>query len=180
MRSPKISKEVSKFVGMSQWYSKFMKNYADLCEPLYNLKKKFKKFFWSVETQKTFDVVKSAITEAPVLKLSDFKKTFELFTDASSMGIGAVLNQEQRPVVYASRTLSSVERNYTVIERECLVVVWALNKFRTYLGSLPVKIITDHAALMRLTNGKNLPSRMIRWVPKLAEFNIECEHRLEH
>ncbi|GFV23328.1 retrovirus-related Pol polyprotein from transposon 297 [Trichonephila clavipes] len=76
-------------------------------------------------------------------------------------GVGAVLNQEQRPVVFASRsTLSNVD---TVTERECLAVVWALNKFRTYLT--------------RLTNGKNLSSRMIRWVLKLAEFNIEWEHR---
>ncbi|GFX84866.1 uncharacterized protein TNCV_4996981 [Trichonephila clavipes] len=69
----------------------------------------------------------------------DFKKQFELFTDASSIRIGAVLNQEQRPIVYASRTLSSAERNYTVTERECLAVIWALKKFKTYLGSLPVK-----------------------------------------
>ncbi|GFW63172.1 retrovirus-related Pol polyprotein from transposon 297 [Trichonephila clavipes] len=67
--------------------------------------------------------------------------------------------------------------NYTVTERECLAVVWALNKFRTYLGSLPIKVITDHVALTLLTNGKNLSKRMIRWALKLAEFNKEWEHR---
>ncbi|GFV77348.1 retrovirus-related Pol polyprotein from transposon 297 [Trichonephila clavipes] len=71
--------------------------------------------------------------------------------DASSIGVGVVLNQEQRPVVFASRTLSAAERNYTVI--------------------------TDHAALTHLTTGKNLSNRMIRWALKLAEFNIEWEHR---
>ncbi|GFW30828.1 retrovirus-related Pol polyprotein from transposon 297 [Trichonephila clavipes] len=173
MNLPKNSKEVSKFLEMSQWCSKFIKNYTDLCEPFYNLKKKFKKICWSVEAQKAFDAVKSAITEAPVLKLPDFEQPLELFTVASSIGIGVVLNQEKRPVVYASRTLSNTDRNYTVTERECLAAVWALNKFRTDLGSLPVKVITDHAALTRLTNGKNLSSSMIRWVLKLAEFNIE-------
>ncbi|GFX31379.1 retrovirus-related Pol polyprotein from transposon 17.6 [Trichonephila clavipes] len=118
-----------------------------------------------------------AITRAPVLKLPDFKKPFKLFTDASSIAVGAVLNQEQRPVVFAYHTLSSAERNYTVTERESLAVVWALNKFRTHLGSLPIKVTTDHAALTRLTLGKNLSSRMIRWVLKLADFNIECERR---
>ncbi|GFW55173.1 retrovirus-related Pol polyprotein from transposon 17.6 [Trichonephila clavipes] len=158
---------------MAQWYSKFIKNYTNLCEPLYNLKKKFKKFCWSVEEQKAFDVVKSATTEAPVLKLPDFEKQFGLFTDVSSIRIGGVHNQEICPVVYASRMLRSATRNYTVTERDCLAVVWALNKFRTYLGSLPVKVITDHAALSRLTESKNLSSRMIRWILKLAEFHIE-------
>ncbi|GFW32833.1 hypothetical protein TNCV_1774021 [Trichonephila clavipes] len=76
-----------------------------------------RKFCWSIEAQKAFEAVKAAITNAPVLKLLDFKKPFELFTDASSIGVGVVLNQEQRPVVFASHTLSSVERNYTVTEK---------------------------------------------------------------
>ncbi|GFT19613.1 retrovirus-related Pol polyprotein from transposon opus [Trichonephila clavipes] len=152
MNPPRNSKEVLKFFGMSQWYAKCIKIYADICEPLYNLKRKLKRFIyiWSIEAQKAFDAVKAAITKAPVLKFPDFKKPFELFTDASSIGVGAVLNQEQRPVVFASRTLSAAERNYTVTERECLSVVWALNKFRTYLGSLPIKVITDHAVLTHL------------------------------
>ncbi|GFY31817.1 retrovirus-related Pol polyprotein from transposon opus [Trichonephila clavipes] len=115
--------------------------------------------------------------EAPVLQLPNFTEQFNLFTDASGVGIGAVLNQNHRPTAFASRTLNKVERNYTVTERECLAVIWALNKFKTYFGSLLVKVITDHAALKKLTNGKNLSSRMIRWALKLSEFNIEWEHR---
>ncbi|GFW08992.1 retrovirus-related Pol polyprotein from transposon opus [Trichonephila clavipes] len=175
IKPPHNSKEVSKFLGMSQWYAKFIKNYADICEPLYNLKRKLKRFIWSIEAQKAFDAVKAAITKAPVLKFPDFKKPFKLFTDASSIGVGAVLNQGQRPLVYASRTLSAAERNYTVTERECLAVVWALNKFRTYLGSFR-SVITDHAALTHLTTDKNLSNRMIKWALK-AEFNIKWEHR---
>ncbi|GFW43907.1 retrovirus-related Pol polyprotein from transposon opus [Trichonephila clavipes] len=102
---------------------------------------------------------------------------FNLFTDASGVGIGAVFQQNQKPIAFASRTLNKAERNYTVTERECLSVIWALNKFKTYFGPLPVKVITDHAALTKLTNGKNLSSRMIRWALKLSEFNIEWEHR---
>ncbi|GFX22780.1 retrovirus-related Pol polyprotein from transposon 297 [Trichonephila clavipes] len=126
MKPPRNSKEVSKFLGMSQWYAEFIKNYADLCKPLYNLKRKFKKFLWSIEAHKAFFAIKAAITKAPVLKLPDIKKPFELFTDASSIGLGAVLNQEQRPVVFASRTLSAAVRNYTVTERECLAVWFGL------------------------------------------------------
>ncbi|GFU55311.1 retrovirus-related Pol polyprotein from transposon 412 [Trichonephila clavipes] len=117
--------------------------------------------------------------KAPVLQLQlpNFQEQFNLFTDASGVGIGAVLNQNHRPIAFASRTLNKAERNYTVTERECLAVIWALNKFKTYFGSLPVKVITDHTALTKLTNGKNLSSRMIRWALKLSEFNIEWEHR---
>ncbi|GFU92836.1 retrovirus-related Pol polyprotein from transposon 297 [Trichonephila clavipes] len=120
MKPPRNSKEVSKFLGMSQWYAKFIKNYADICQPLYNLKRKLKRFIyiWSIEAQKAFNAVKVAITKAPVLKFPGFKKPFELFTDESSVGVGAVLNQEHRPVVFASRTLSAAERNYSLTERE--------------------------------------------------------------
>ncbi|GFX28013.1 retrovirus-related Pol polyprotein from transposon opus [Trichonephila clavipes] len=109
--------------------------------------------------------------------ITKFSEQFNLFTDASGVGIGAVLQQNQKPIAFASRTLNKAERNYTVTERECLAVIWALNKFKTYFGTLPVKVITDHAALTKLTNGKNLSSRMIRWALKLSEFNIEWEHR---
>ncbi|GFW09844.1 retrovirus-related Pol polyprotein from transposon opus [Trichonephila clavipes] len=105
-----------------------------------------------------------------------FQEQFNLFTDASGVRIGAVLNQNHRPIAFASRTLNKAERNYTVTECECLAVIWTLDMFRTYFGTLPVKVITDHAALTKLTNGKNLSS-MIRCALKLSEFNIEWEHR---
>ncbi|GFX45433.1 retrovirus-related Pol polyprotein from transposon gypsy [Trichonephila clavipes] len=112
--------------------------------------------------------------KAPVLKLPDFKKPFELFVDASSIRVGAVLNPEHRPVVFASRTLSIAERNYTVTERECLAVDWALNKFRTYLSSLPIKVFTDHAALTRLTHGKNFSNRMIRYLENPEDSSVNA------
>ncbi|GFX77511.1 retrovirus-related Pol polyprotein from transposon 297 [Trichonephila clavipes] len=177
MRPPKNNREVSKFLGMMGWYQKFIPRYADICEPLYQLKKKGAKFNWSKEAQDSFDKIKRTLTEAPVLQLPNFSEQFNLFTDASGVGIGAVLQQNQKPIAFASRTLNKAERNYTVTERECLAVIWALNKFKTYFGPLPVKVITDHAALTKLTNGKNLSSRMIRWAFKLSEFNIEWEHR---
>ncbi|GFX77316.1 retrovirus-related Pol polyprotein from transposon opus [Trichonephila clavipes] len=153
MKPPKNSRKVSKFFGMTQWYQKFIKSYVDLCERLYQLNRKYKKFIWSEETQVTFESIKRAIMEAPVLKLPDFNMPVELFTDTSSSGIRAVLTQEQRPIAYTSRTLNNAEINYTVSERECLAVIWALNKFCTYFGPLPVKVITDHAALTKLTHG---------------------------
>ncbi|GFX33474.1 integrase catalytic domain-containing protein [Trichonephila clavipes] len=93
--------------------------------------------------QDSFDKIKRELTEAPVLKLPNFTEQFNLFTDASGVGIGTVLNQNHRPIAFASRTLNKAERNYTVTERECVVVIRALNKFKTYFGSLPLKVITQ-------------------------------------
>ncbi|GFW70555.1 retrovirus-related Pol polyprotein from transposon 297 [Trichonephila clavipes] len=118
MKPPKNSKGVSKFLGMAGWYQKFIPLYADICEPLYRLKKKGAKFNWSTEVQDSFDKIKRALTEAPFLQLPKFTKQFNLFTDASGVGIGAVLNQNNRPIAFASRTLNQAGRNYTVTERE--------------------------------------------------------------
>ncbi|GFW03149.1 retrovirus-related Pol polyprotein from transposon 17.6 [Trichonephila clavipes] len=152
MKPPKNNREVSKFLGMTGWYQKFIPRYADICEPLYQLKKKGAKFNWSGEAQDSFDQIKRTLTEAPILQLPNFSEQFNLFTDASGVVIGAVLQQNQKPIAFASRTLNKAERNYTVTERECLAVIWALNKFKTYFGPLSVKVITDHAALTKLTN----------------------------
>ncbi|GFX24874.1 retrovirus-related Pol polyprotein from transposon 17.6 [Trichonephila clavipes] len=162
---------------MARWYQKLIPHYADICEPLYRLKKKGAKFNWSTEAQDAFNKVKRALTEAPVLQLPNFQEQFNLFTVASGVGTGAALNQNHRTIAFASRTLNKADRNYTVTERVCLAVIWALNKFKTYFGSLPVKVITDHVAFTKLTNGKNLSSRMIRWALKLSKFNIEWEYR---
>ncbi|GFT98737.1 retrovirus-related Pol polyprotein from transposon 297 [Trichonephila clavipes] len=159
MKPPKNNREVSKFLGMIGWYQKFIPHYADICGPLYWLKKKGAKFNWSTEAQGAFNKVKRALTEAPVLQLPNFQEQFNLFTDASGVGIGAVLNQNHRPIAFVSRTRNKAERNYTVNERECLVVIWASNKFKTYFGSLPVM------------------SDDYRWALKLSEFNIGWEHR---
>ncbi|GFU82682.1 retrovirus-related Pol polyprotein from transposon 297 [Trichonephila clavipes] len=134
MKPPKNNREVSKFLGMTGWYQKFIPRYADICEPLYQLKKKGAKFNWSGEAQDSFDQIKRTLTEAPILQLPNFSEQFNLFTDASGVGIGAVLQQNQKPIAFASRTLNKAERNYTVTERECLAVIWALNKFKTYFG----------------------------------------------
>ncbi|GFS91701.1 retrovirus-related Pol polyprotein from transposon 297 [Trichonephila clavipes] len=109
LKPPKNSKEVSKFLGMAGWYKNFIPQYADICEPLYRLKKKRAKFNWSTEAQDSFDKIKRALTEAPVLQLPNFTEQFNLFTDASGVGIGAVLNQNHRPIAFASRTLNKAE-----------------------------------------------------------------------
>ncbi|GFT19548.1 retrovirus-related Pol polyprotein from transposon 297 [Trichonephila clavipes] len=141
MRPPKNNREVSKFLGMTGWYQKFIRRYADICEPLYQLKKGAK-FNWSKELHDSFDKIKRTLTEAPVLQLPNFSEQFNLFTDASGVGIGAVLQQNQQHIAFASRTLNKTERHNMVTERECLAVIWALNKFKTSFG--PPTCESDH------------------------------------
>ncbi|GFT98226.1 retrovirus-related Pol polyprotein from transposon 297 [Trichonephila clavipes] len=146
---------------MAGWYQKFIPHYADICEPLYRLKKREAKFKRSTEAQDAFNKVKQALTEAPVLQLPNFQEQFNLFTNASGVGIGAVLNQNHRSNAFASRTMNKAERNYTVTERECLAVIWAFNKFKTYFGSLPVKL------------GDEKPSHLLRKMKELSNGQLQ-------
>lgn len=113
---------------MTSWYRRFIDNFASVAEPLHNLTKKGHRWNWGGAEQQAFDALKQALTSAPVLAYPDFTAPFTLQTDASSFGLGAVLTQiqggQERVIAYASRTLNSAERNYTVTEKECLAVVW--------------------------------------------------------
>ncbi|GFV11294.1 retrovirus-related Pol polyprotein from transposon 297 [Trichonephila clavipes] len=111
MKPPKNIREESEFLGMAGWYQKFIPHYADICGPFCRLKKRGAKFNWSTEAQDAFNKVKRALAEASVLQLPNFQELFNLFTDASGVGISAVLNQNQSPIAFVSRTLNKVERN---------------------------------------------------------------------
>ena len=105
---------------------------------------------WDDSCQLAFTNLKNALTHAPILKYPDFSpaaKQFQLYTNASAAGIGAVLEQCGHVIAYASRTLSESEKHYSVIQKECLAVVHALKQFRHYLLGREFSIITDHAPL---------------------------------
>ena len=117
---------------------------------------------WGPEQQAAFIDIKSCLTTSPTLIRPDFSKPFILHTDASQIGLGAVLCQigdddKEHVIAYASRVLHGPETNYTVSELECLAVIWAIEKFRCYLEGWKFTVVTDHSCLRWLLTIKNLP-----------------------
>eukprot|EP00736_Rhodelphis_marinus_P012188 Rmarinus@m.27500 len=137
---------------------------------------------WGRDQQGAFQKLKDALCSAEVLAYPDYSKPFQLHTDASGTGLGAVLAQNGvggvRPVVFASRLLSPAERNYTVTEREVLAVVWSIRKFRSYLeGGLPFEVYTDHQAMTWLMSLSDPTGRLARWGMFLSMFDMEIKYR---
>ncbi|UYV71667.1 K02A2.6-like [Cordylochernes scorpioides] len=157
--TPRSLKEVRSFLGLSSYYRRFIPNYAHVAQPLNDLLKKDSAFNWNQEEQNAFEALKSALISEPALGHFDYSSPTEIHTDASNYGIGAVLVQIQkgkkRAIAYASRTLNKAEKNYSTTERECLAIIWAINKFRPYVFGQPFTIVTDHHSLCWLTNLKD-------------------------
>ena len=179
--TPKDLKGVRKFHGMASWYRRFIPNFATIAEPITRLTKKNYKFEWLDEQQHAFDLLKAMIILAPTLQRPDPNCPFIVQTDASDVGLGAVLLQEiegtERVLEFASRVLAPAERNYSVTERECLAVVWAIGKFRPYIDGYEFKVVTDHSSLRWLCQMKNPTSRLARWALELQGHKFTIEHR---
>ena len=170
-------------LGLFSYYRRFIKDFSQIADPLYQLLKKDTPYLWTEQQQKAFDVLRKKLTEAPVVRYPDEDKPFFLYTDASDTGLGAVLSQkdgkEEYVIAYASRTLSPAERNYAITEKECLAIIWAVKYFRPYLCGAQFTIITDHSALKWLLNSTSETAnrRLERWKITLSEYSYNIEYR---
>ena len=152
---PKDVSHIRSFLGLANYFRRFIQGYATMVTPLTNLTRKDVPFEWTAECQTAFDAVKHALTTAPVLAVPDENVRYEVVCDASNFGLGAALLQNGRPVAFESRKLSPAERNYHATDREMLAVINALRVWRCYLhGLLDFTAVTDHAALTRLQRPK--------------------------
>lgn len=178
---PKEVKDVKRFLGMAGWYRRFIHNFSKIARPLTRLTSKKVNFVWSDEANDAFNVLKTALVSAPILRCPDFEKPFYIHTDASSYAIGAVLTQKSdgcdHPIAYCSRTLNSPETNYSATERELLAVIYALEQYRAYVEGKRCFIVTDHASLKWFSKLKNPTGRLNRWSCRLSQFNFEIIHR---
>ncbi|XP_043483543.1 uncharacterized protein LOC122512004 [Leptopilina heterotoma] len=128
-----------------------------------------------------FQTLKKKLVSAPVLARLDFTKPFTDQCDASDSAIRAVLTQEsedgEHPIVYASKAVIGAERNYSVTERECLALLWAIKKFRPYLKGYRFKAITDHSAQRWLRYLKDPSGRLVRWALEMQQCDFDIVHR---
>jgi len=171
--TPTNVRAVRSFLGLAQYFRKFIEHFSRIAAPLTNLTKKDTPFRWDHKCQEAFDTLKRALTQAPVLALPDFSKQFEVICDASVEGIGAVLVQEGRPLAYESRKLQPAEVRYPTGEQELLAVVHALKVWRCYLEGPKFIVVTDHNPLVHLNTQPNLSRRQARWMEYLQRFTFE-------
>lgn len=179
---PKTVRQLRRFLGLTGWYQRFIKNYSAISAPLTNIKGNAEKFQWSDEAQTSFDYLKECLTSAPVLSHPNFDRPFVIQCDASATGVGSVLfqtdeNGGEHPIAFMSKKLNSAQRNYSVTELECYAAVLSVKKFRPYVEGMDFKILTDHASLKWLMSQKDLNGRLARWSLKLQAFRFSIEHR---
>ncbi|UYV84069.1 hypothetical protein LAZ67_X001057 [Cordylochernes scorpioides] len=178
---PKSVCDIQSYLGLCSYYRRFIKNFSKIAAPLQILLKKDQKFIWTQEQKDSFESLKKALMQKPVLGHFKESAITKLHTDASSYGLGAVLVQiqenQENPIAYASRTLSKAEKNYSTTERECLAVIWAIGKFRPYLYGRPFEVVSDHHSLCWLAGLKDPSGRLARWALKLQDFDATITYK---
>jgi hypothetical protein len=177
--TPTCVADLQRFNGMVNQLGKFIPHLATLNAPLRDLLCKDTAWYWGPSQEKSFSEVKSALTSAPILATYDPTLPTIIASDASTVGIGAVLlqiheDQTRRPVGFASRSLTDAEKNYAVIEKEALAITWACEKFTDYVLGLQFTVETDHkplVPLLTLTDLSKLPTRILRFRLRLMRYS---------
>ena len=174
MPSPKCKKELQALLGCVNYYRLFIREFADIAEPLYELLRKNKRYEWGPRQEEAVKKLKKALGETPILKFPDFKRPFILHTDASLTGIGACLLQKHNgvlhPISFFSKCLSETQRNYSVTKREFLALVWGLEQNRHLILGYPVHIYTDHFPLTGILEKQTKDACLQRWALLVQEY----------
>ncbi|KAF7802180.1 putative mitochondrial protein [Senna tora] len=173
---PKELNSLRGFLGLTGYYRRFVKKYSKIAAPLTDLLNK-DGFKWSDHSQEAFEELKKAITTVPILAMPDFTKPFELETDASDTGIGAVLMQSKRLITYYSHVLSNRARQHSVYERELMAIVFEVKKWRHYLLGHRFVIKTDKKALKFLLEQRITDPDQQKWVSKLMGYKFEIQYK---
>ncbi|KAL4342153.1 hypothetical protein GQ457_08G025220 [Hibiscus cannabinus] len=178
---PTNVKGIRSFLGHAGFYRRFIKDFSKISKPLCNLLQQNQPFVFDKECQSAFEELKMKLISAPVVVPPDWSSPFELMCDANDHAVGAALGQRRgklfHVIYYASHTLNETQINYTTTEKELLAVVFAFEKFRSYLIGTKVIVHTDHSAIKYLVTKKDAKPRLIRWILLLQEFDLEVKDR---
>ena len=181
---PKTVTDVRSFLGFTNYYRRFIKDYAKVARPLNalisgeNASKKKKLIEWNSDCQKAFDELKKLCTSAPVLAYANYKREFQLHKDVSELGLGGVLYQKddqgnQRVIAYASQSLTQTERNYPAHKLEFLALKWVvMDRFHEYLYGGKFDMYTDNNPLTYILTSAKLDACGQRWVASLASYDF--------
>ncbi|MGH0153042.1 UNVERIFIED_CONTAM: hypothetical protein FKN15_023917, partial [Acipenser sinensis] len=181
--TPQTKKQVRAFLGLAGYYRRFVPEFSTITAPLSDLTKKAApvKVKWSEAAETAFQTVIEILCNEPVLAVADFTKMFIVQTDASDVGLGAVLSQMkegvEHPLMYLSRKLLPRERGYAVVEKECLAVKWAIESLKYYLLGRKFLLVTDHSPLKWMKENKERNARVTRWFLALQPYKFDIEHR---
>jgi len=178
---PTCVKEVRSFLRHAGFYCRFIGDFSKIVKPLTNLLAEEVPFHFSKDCLVAFTKLKQALASAPILHPPIWGELFELMDDAFDYAVGVVLVQrvDKKPHVisYASHTLNDAQLNYTVTEKEFLVVIFCFVKFRPYLIGSHMIVYTDHSALKHLLSEKDAKPRVVRWILLLQEFDCEIRDK---
>lgn len=180
---PRNIKELRRFLGLAGWFRSFIKNFATLTEKMTgSLKGTIKNWKWNDDLKVEFENLKKVLKNMSSIILPDYSKKFVLKTDASNVGLGAVLMQDVNgkllPVQWASKKLTPTESRYGISEKEMLGIYWGIKKFEYELRGRRFKLITDHKALENIRTKPNFSNNRInRWIELIQEFDFEIEYQ---
>jgi len=185
--SPSNIQELRSFLGLLNYYGKFISNLSTLLHPLNALLRKDSKWRWTKECQQSFETAKEKLVSSQVLVHYNPELQIKLAGDASAYGVGAVISHvledgTEHPVAFASRTLTSSERNYAQVEKEALALIFGVKRFHTYLYGRSFTIVTDHKPLTTILGPKTgIPTlaaaRLQRWAWILSAYKYKIEFR---
>ncbi|XP_031479939.1 uncharacterized protein LOC116250456 [Nymphaea colorata] len=173
---PKDPRGMRGFLGLTGYYRRFIKGYGLIASPLTHMLKKGE-FTWTDKAREAFVKLKAAMMSAPVLALPDFAKDFVIETDASDVGIGAVLSQEGHPIAFMSKALTSRAKPLSTYEKELLAIVMAVDKWRPYLIGRRFVVRTDHSSLRYMVKQRVSTPTQQRWLAKLLGYDFTIEYK---
>ncbi|XP_063951721.1 uncharacterized protein K02A2.6-like [Lytechinus pictus] len=179
MAPPADKKGVQRLLGSVTYLAKFLPRLSEVAEPLRRLTDKEAHFEWLEYHDQALGEIKKMLTQAPVLKYFDITQEVTIQCDASEKGLGATLLQNGQPVVFASRALSRTEQCYAQIEKECLSIVFACDRFAHYIQGKKTTVETDHKPLVPIF-GKSLhraPKRLQRMLMRLQRYQLQLQHK---